>query len=78
MCLHFHFFADQNQTTTNKTAKNNQNQTKKPSMANVLVLVRKEKHMLVLVSEHQGFWKTRAEHPAEVKRGSEDSGVFWV
>lgn len=47
-------------------------------MENVLVLVRKEKHMLMVVSERQGLGETRAEDPAEVKRGLEDSEFYCV
>lgn len=37
-------------------------------MENVIVIVRKEKHMVMVVSDCQEFGETRAEYPAKVKR----------
>lgn len=38
-------------------------------MGNVAVIVRKEKHMLMVVSDCQEFGETRIEYPVKVKWG---------
>lgn len=51
----------------NPTTPQLQDKTKIPGMENVTAIVRKERHMLMVVSDCQELGERRAEYPAKVK-----------